>query len=331
MPGQIITPKPAEVEYYQPGTSPAAGSIVARLRANKYNVNAFRTNTVLSKEEWIAFDAAILREAQQRLQMVDSIVSAGMFKDLPNAMGTTVLQYEALSSMEEAELTMDGKTKTQKDRPEWDLRALPIPIIHKDFEINLRNNDSQSNLDTIYAELATRQVVEKVETTVISGASGMTFGGGTLYGILDAPNRNTVTITGDWATLTGLQILTDVLSMISDAEDANMYGPYELFITTAYDNVLDKDYSANYHGSIRTRLSEINKVTKITVIDKMPADTVVLMQMTRDVMDMVIGQQPTLLEWSTDGGFTVNFKVLTIMVPRVKYDFALQSGITVLS
>ncbi len=45
---------------------------------------------------------------------------------------------------------------------------------------------------------------------------------------------------------------------------------------------------------------------------------VVLVQMTSDVVDVIDGIQPTTVQWQTEGGFQTKFKVLAIMVPRVK-------------
>ena len=56
-----------------------------------------------------------------------------------------------------------------------------------------------------------------------------------------------------------------------------------------------------------------------------------MIQMTRNVVDLVVGMQPTMLEWSGEGGLQSFFKVMAIMVPRIKSTSSGQSGVIVLS
>jgi hypothetical protein len=42
---------------------------------------------------------------------------------------------------------------------------------------------------------------------------------------------------------------------------------------------------------------------------------------------MATGLQPTTVQWDSHGGMVMNFKVLAIMVPRIKTDSASQSGV----
>jgi hypothetical protein len=63
----------------------------------------------------------------------------------------------------------------------------------------------------------------------------------------------------------------------------------------------------------------------------LPADTVLLVQMTSDVVDLVDGMPIQTVQWDTEGGFIHNYKVMTIQVPRVKSDYNNRSGIVKLS
>ncbi len=59
----------------------------------------------------------------------------------------------------------------------------------------------------------------------------------------------------------------------------------------------------------------------------MTTANVALVQMTSDVVRVVTGMAPTTVQWDTDGGMTLNFKVMAIMVPQVRNDQAGNSGI----
>ena len=62
-----------------------------------------------------------------------------------------------------------------------------------------------------------------------------------------------------------------------------------------------------------------------------PANTAFVLQLTSDVIDEVIGMQPTVVQWETQGGMQLHFKVMSIMIPRVRWTQTLQSGIAVIS
>ena len=60
--------------------------------------------------------------------------------------------------------------------------------------------------------------------------------------------------------------------------------------------------------------------------DKLADSNVLLVQMTKSNVDMVIGMQPTTVQWETQGGMMMMFKVMSIMVPRIKLDHGNRSG-----
>jgi hypothetical protein len=49
--------------------------------------------------------------------------------------------------------------------------------------------------------------------------------------------------------------------------------------------------------------------------------------MSRDTVDVIDGLQPTPVMWESHGGMMMHFKVLSIMVPRLKSDFNGNCGI----
>jgi hypothetical protein len=56
---------------------------------------------------------------------------------------------------------------------------------------------------------------------------------------------------------------------------------------------------------------------------------VILLQMTSDVVDMVVGQPPTVIPWTSLDGFTIHNLIMAIMIPRVKSDYEGNSGVCV--
>ncbi len=296
-----------------------------------------RINTAtLRKDEWKQLDDMVIATAQERLVGVADLYARNLVYNIGNGLGKTVLEYEDLSELTEAEMTMDAITKSQKDRPQYDLKYLPLPIVHKDFSFNIRalsaSRTTGQPLDTTTAALAARQVSEKIEDILFNGASTYTYGGGTLYGYTDLPQRNSVTLSQNWdaSGKTGEEILDDVREMKQASIDAKHYGPWILYVPTSYETVLDDDYKSESDKTIRQRILEISGIQEVKVADKLDDDEVVLVQMTSDVIRMVEGLPIQTVEWQEGGGFTTNYKVLAIMVPQVRADQAGNCGVTVL-
>lgn len=300
------------------------------LMANGWDPQCLRDNSVLRKDEWIEFDKTLVPIARQRLRGVNDLISAGLTLTLGNGMGTTILQWEEVSDMDDADVSMDGVTRGVHDRVRFDINNLPIYIVHKDFHVNLRNLESSRRLgipiDTTQIEVATRKVADQVENILFNGTS-LTFGGNSVFGYRTAPNRNLFTVAPLWGSATGLQIVTDVIDMIQAAQADNMFGPYVLYMGTNYWNLLLNDYKLDSDKAIIQRIRELEGISAVRVADVLPVDHVLLIQMTKDVVDLVIGMQPRVVQWDVEGGFQTNFKVLTILVPRMKNDFDNRSGI----
>ena len=315
----------------------AHGNVAQVLLANKFNPEALRTNTSLRKDEWIDFDEALIEEVTQRMIGVDDLMSRGLVYNVANGMGSTTVEWETVDETREAEVNMDGIARAQSDRLDFTLNSLPLPIIHRDFYINSRFLEASRTrgeaLDTTNMRIAARKVAERVEQILFNGITNYVFAGGQIFGYTTAPDRNTVTLGTSWTNsgVDGEAILTQVLSMIDAAHADRMFGPYIIYVPTAYWVKLLEDFKANSDKSIMTRLMEIPTLLDIKVADFLTVDNVLLIQMTRDVVDMVVGMQPTTVQWETQGGFLLNFKVLTIMIPRMKATDAGRSGIVHLS
>lgn len=294
-------------------------------------------NATLRKDEWKDIDQAVVMAAQDRMVGVADLYARNLVYRIGNGLGKTVLEYEDIDDLTDAELTMDAVTPSQKDRPNYELKYLPLPIVHKDFSYNARvlaaSRTTGQPIDTTTAALASRRVIDKVETMLFQGASSYAYGGGTLYGYLDHPSRNTVTLTQNWDAggKTGEEILDDVRAMKQASIDAKHYGPWVLYIPTAWETTLDDDFKAASDKSIRQRILEIGGINEIKIADKLTANKATLVEMKPETVRIVEGMAINTVEWESNGGFTTNFKVLTIMVPQIRADQNGNCGITVLS
>jgi hypothetical protein len=292
----------------------------------------------LRRDEWKQLDEAVLGISEIRLGGVQDLIDNNLVYNLGNAMGTTVLEYHDMSDALTADLTMDGVTRGKGDRPEYGTNYLPIPIIHSDYEINARALEASRKLgnplDTTLAERAARKVNEKLETMLFTNTS-YAFGGGTIYSYINHVDRNQVTLATHWDDMVdstlediGSKILDDVIAMKQASINDLHYGPWMLYIPTAYETLLDKDYDKTTPGTtIRERILKIAGIKGIKIVDKLPANNVLMVQMTSDVVRLVRGMGIQNVEWQTEGKFITKYKVMTIQVPQIRSDSAGHSGI----
>lgn len=319
------------------GKISSQGSTAKRLLANGLNVKAMRTNDVLLYDEWKAIDAAVLDAYQSRLVGVADLQARGLTYNVPNGLAKMVLGYQDASDAADAEMSMSGKTRGRRDRLEFDMNYMPLPLIHKDFSFSIRELEASRQgampLDTTMAGMCGRKIAEYIETLLFTGSGTYTFGGGAIYGYEDEPNKNSGSLTAPWndSAATGETILADVMAMKQALIAAKCYGPYMLYIPTQYETAIDGDFKAASDKSIRQRVLEIQGIAGIKVADKMTSTKVVLVQLTADVIRLVNGLGVTTVMWDTDGGMEVNFKVMAIQIPQTRHDQAGNCGICVYS
>lgn len=312
------------------GGMKGGGLVAQRLLQSNFNVNSLRTNDVLRKDEWKLYDTAIVQIAKARLIGVADLMSRGLSMKLPNALGTTRVEWENDTDMTPANVSMSGIQRSQDDRIEFNMTGIPVPIIHKDWTLNIRHLEASRKtgqpLDTTMAQKAGRVVAEKIESILWDGYVGLG-ANNTLYGYRTALNRNTYDVNVSWATATGDQMLADVLAMIGRAHADHMYGPYMVYHGIGAGINMGNDFKANSDKSIRQRLSEVEGIAGFRATANLPDSEVLLVQLTADVVQMIDGIQPTMVQWDSHGGMVTHFKILAIMLPRFRNDSEGQSGI----
>jgi len=315
-------------------------------KPENYVTTPIHTNATLRRDEWKSLDDAVLGIAEYRLGGVQDLISKGLVYNLGNGMGTTVLEWHDVGDALTADLTMDGVTRAQNDRPVYQHNYLPLPIIHADYEINARVLAASRNMgnaiDTTLAERAGRRVAEKLENMLFTNTT-YSYGAkdsrdeNSIYSYVNHPDRNLVTLStyGSWSddsSTTGAEILQSVLAMKQESIDNYFYGPWQLYIPTAYETRLDNDYDTTTPGTtIRERILKIAGITGIKVIDTLTTDNVLMVQMTSDVVRLVRGMGMQNVEWQTEGRFINKYKVLTIQVPQIRSDQNGKTGIVHMS
>lgn len=313
--------------------------------------------TSLRKEEWIELDRVILRAARYRLQAWTDLASVATFGGF-NGMSKMILEHETMTDPGEAIVDMDGLTSGRTDSPKFQLEGLPLPITHSDFWFSSRrlavSQNSGTPLDTTMGEAAGRRVAESVEKTTIGVTTGPTYGGNstqqggygrasTVYGYINFPSRltktNLTTPTGSNAAAT----LADVLAMRDQLYANKFYGPFTLYHSNDWDQYMDNDYTLTGGNvttqTLRERLKSIEGIEVVKRLDFLFGSTVdpatgpggdidvtptpfrlLMVQRTPDVARAVSGMDITTVQWESQGGMRLNFKVMCIQVPQLRAD-----------
>lgn len=300
--------------------------------------------TTLRKDEWVRLDEVVIMAARQRLRAWEDLAARNSYGGF-NGMSKTILEHETVSDAGEAIVDMDGMTDGRGDTPLFQLEGLPLPITHSDFYYSARqlavSRNSGTPLDTRMAEMAARRVAEKVEQTLIGVETGITYGNATangygrtpsVYGYTNFTARNTKT---DLTTPTGSNpeaIMQDVLEMRDQLYSDNFFGPFILYHSTAYDAYLDNDYfrtgGTSANQTLRARIESIDGIEAVRRLDFLTSGyQMILVQMTSDVVRAVNGMDITTVQWESQGGMRVNFKVMCIYVPQLRADYNGRSGI----
>ena len=295
---------------------------------NGFSIN----NATLRHEENIRYDNMLLQIARERLNGVADLRAAGLNITLNN-IGVTLSKYERVGDMTAASIDMDGQTMGQNDRLTFDEIGVPIPIIHKEWELGMRQLEASRTrgepLDTTQMAVATRIVMDTMENTLFNGTS-LTFDGNNIYGYTTHPKRNTYTLTADWTSGTEANrkgIIDDVKAMLDMEYDDNRFGPFTIYVAKDIWANIQMDYNDQKgDNTVKQRIEAFVDITMVKPGDMLADGSVVMVQMTSDVVDMITSADIRNTQWDTNP-FNTLFKVWTIWVPRIKADRNDSSGI----
>lgn len=307
-------------------------------KAKKKNVVVHNAPSTLMKDEYVYFDDVIVEESRPVMRLVNDIVGAGLTMNIADGMAVTVIQHQTMVASGNATWSMDGLRTAQRDRPLFDLVNHPLPIVHGDFSFGLReilqSRRQGIALDTTQLRETTRVIAEDIEKVTLGSIGSYSYGGGTIYGLTNHPDRIAKVLTNPtdpgW---TPDVTYNEILDMIQSAQDVRFNGPYWLYFSPAWTKYLNMDYSAAYPGvTLRTKLRDLgvgddNNVTVKGKLDFLSGYQIILLQPDRRVVRMINGMALKTVQWESHGGMEINFKVLGIIVPQVRSNASGDNGI----
>jgi uncharacterized linocin/CFP29 family protein len=297
-------------------------------------------DTTLYDLDWKVIDSAVQRAVKPRLKAVADLRRRNLTYNLPGGIGKTMMTFRRMSDITGATVSMDGLRESERDRPTFSTYNMPIPLIHKDFSYSLRellaSRQGNTPLDTATAELAASRVAEQVEqlllgsdNTLFDGQSSFTWNQASVLGYLNSPERITYSLTlPTTAGWTPADLINTILGMKQAAQAARYYGPFVLYCGSYWDLYMDDDYSsAKGDNTLRQRIRDIDGIEDVETLDYIGDSALLLVQMSSDVVRLVIGLDITTVRWESHGGFQENFKVLCCIVPQVRGNSSGSTGI----
>ena len=334
----------AGYQFFNAGAStvPNPGSIVGGQYTSVKQYRAaqrLRSFTPLPKRAEEIIDDAVIRVGRQRLALADDLISdASRRVSLPNWMSVPTYTSHKQGEAGRAQTGFiptnpPGERAVQQYTP----YTVPVPVIYDYFSYDIRTLQAASRhgspIDTIRVEMATRNVLERVEDLTLKGDYTDQAANG-LNGALDTTNTYTYIDSEAWTAAghSGKDIVDDVQNMAGVLRTDKFYGPYDLYVSTTYDNELNSDYgdgTTTFDKTIRERIEQLNYNGPIRVraADQLDADTTLLVDRSNEVARMLVGQQPAAVSFDSLDGFAKHFYVLACFVPIIQSNSESNFGI----
>lgn len=312
---------------------------IRSLREQAYNARGvFRSAAPLPPEAGEEMDDVVTEVGTQRLAVVAALIQYAE-RPLANWWGTTAVQHLKNSEQGRARATMYPGGRGESSQKDRTAVNTPVYAFEEDFDYHERFLEvaagSGVQLEDESLASALININELAEDFAINGPS-VNFGAiSTVYGLENAPNSNTGTLSGsnpawDHASKTGEEILDDYHAM-RDALVADRFnGPYVMFVEANYQSPLSKPYSDGVTSAVgikvRDMLLDEPDLLDIFICDMLADDKVFLVDVSRRSCGIYMGQDPTWLPMGVHR-FQHEFLALACMVPYFRDDYNGGSGV----
>lgn len=296
------------------------------------NERALAANAFLNQEEWELLDKAVFERAKLRLNAYNDVVSAGLTRR--SSLAAWYSKWRVASERIEANVTMDFRTRVDFDRTDKKTYGVPLPIYSAAYTLGRREllsaRAAGQQVETFEAEEAAAAVAEKAEDILINGDTSVVIAGNSIPGYRTLAARNTATAAayggGDFGTISNI---TDTfLGMLSALAALRYHGPFNCYIHNTQYHQLLAFYT---DGSGQTALERVESLPEINSVKSNDligtAGDLVMVQMTRNVVDLEIALTLENRRWEAPDGSAMFFVVMLSAVPRLKTDYAGTAGI----
>lgn len=284
--------------------------------------------STLPKDVWGEWDREAIEVQRDVLAVFNDLSS--LSRSMP--LGKLVHHFQTVSDSGDVNISLDGRGKGKTDRPVIDYHGTPLPIIDSPFSFGWREvlaaQTEGYSLDGAARNNHMRKVAEKMEDMVINGDASIDVAGAKIYGLRNAPNRNTDTHGLDLNGATGAQWLEAMRGLIAGLHAANFYSPVTVYLNYSdwfYASVTD--FVATYPKTILDRLMEIPGLAAIVPASRVPVNEMLGVCKRSDVVQILNGMPMTVrpkTRQNPEDDYT--FIVMAAVAPEFKFDAEGQAG-----
>lgn len=274
-------------------------------------------NGTLREDDTKQIEETLTRVARRDLVGVARLRAAGLVVPLRN-IGVTQYEFDRITPVGEATQGMSILNLGDRDLVEFARTSVPVPVTASQFNLDARHNaaggTSGEPVSLTNIEEHTRAVAEKLEDTLVNG-SRVVMGSNGMPGYTNFASRHTLSFSdAAWSSASNLgAAVTDVIAMRAALREDGFTGPYDLYLPANFDGIIDEDYKAESDRTLRERLMAIDGVQNIEILPSLADSNVLLVQMTRSVVQMPVGQDITTITWDQYGGLATNWAILAVL------------------
>ncbi len=301
-----------------------------RFRANA-RPNEPAINSILLRREWEGLDTAVVESYRIRLNAVADVMAAGLTSN--TTLAEMLNSWRVSSERGRPDVTMDGRSRVDRDRTDRKTFSVPIPIISTQYEFNMRELMAAravgADLETAEAVEAGQAIAEEQERILFDGNDDVVVQGARIYGFTNHPDRLTDTATnfggGDFGTENNG--FDSIVGAVAEMADDRYFGPFNVYIAnTQYHELLE--YQTDGSGDIQIeRILRLPQISSIKPSDMMDDGELVMVQMARQVLDLRVALSLQNRQWDHPDGSAVFMKAMLSQVPRLKPDYRGNLGI----
>lgn len=286
------------------------------------NPDAYVANSVLDKREWAVLDREIYEMVKLRLKAVEDLRSRGLWSE--TSLAEMLSQWRVSSERIRPTVSMDGRSRADRDRTDRKTFSVPIPMYRTDYDFGARellaSRQAGAPLDTHEAGQAARSVAEEMERMLFNGESGIVVEGNTIYGYTTHSGRDTGAATayggGDFGTEGNAN--KTILGMMAALAGKRYHGPFMVYVALAQYHEILEIHSDGSGQTEKARIEMLDEIEEVKACDFLAAGNTVMVQMTSDVVDWREGQGIQNREWSSPDKQAEHFAVIAAGAPRLK-------------